>query len=326
MAELHNPPVDRSAYEPNAPALGDAGDRCGTCGVPLAGDQRYCLNCGSRRAEARIPFMEILGQRAGVDTQEREIVATTPARPAPTAQAIGIGVGMVILLIGFGSVMGTLLARWNRPAPVVVGNTGGPVAGQTALASNGPADSGPFKGDWPNGKDGYTVQLRALKKEGSNAAGVAEAKKAAEGEGAKEVGALDSDEYKSLTPANYVIYSGVFDGKKEATERLDEVKAKFPDAEVIKVAADKDSSGKGGGDEGIKADEDKASNEDLLAGKERAVVGKDQLDDIQRASGDSKQSIKLPKEIAIEGKPPPKDGKAPGQGPDKRSADTTVIK
>jgi phosphatidylinositol-3-phosphatase len=33
---------------------------CQACGAPLAADQRWCLECGARRAEARIPFLEIL--------------------------------------------------------------------------------------------------------------------------------------------------------------------------------------------------------------------------------------------------------------------------
>jgi hypothetical protein len=32
------------------PVLGEHGEPCRECGVPLAADQRYCLNCGARRA------------------------------------------------------------------------------------------------------------------------------------------------------------------------------------------------------------------------------------------------------------------------------------
>jgi len=40
--------------------FGVDGQPCAGCGAPLAGDQRYCLYCGSRRAEARLEFMDAL--------------------------------------------------------------------------------------------------------------------------------------------------------------------------------------------------------------------------------------------------------------------------
>ncbi|MFL5474017.1 MAG: hypothetical protein ACJ8AM_16805, partial [Gemmatimonadales bacterium] len=50
-----------------------APEACASCGAQLAGDQRYCLNCGARRGDARVPFMEILGG--------------APPVPAPPADA-----------------------------------------------------------------------------------------------------------------------------------------------------------------------------------------------------------------------------------------------
>lgn len=45
----------------NAPTLfGPDGEPCASCGTPLAADQRYCLSCGARRADARLPFLDIL--------------------------------------------------------------------------------------------------------------------------------------------------------------------------------------------------------------------------------------------------------------------------
>jgi hypothetical protein len=42
------------------PMFGADGEPCATCGAPLAADQRYCLSCGTRRAEARLPFLDVL--------------------------------------------------------------------------------------------------------------------------------------------------------------------------------------------------------------------------------------------------------------------------
>ena len=38
----------------HAPTLGAQGEPCAGCGAPLAGDQRYCLECGARRSQARV--------------------------------------------------------------------------------------------------------------------------------------------------------------------------------------------------------------------------------------------------------------------------------
>lgn len=38
------------------PNLGNEGDTCPDCGSALATDQRYCLNCGWRRGQARVDY------------------------------------------------------------------------------------------------------------------------------------------------------------------------------------------------------------------------------------------------------------------------------
>jgi hypothetical protein len=39
-------------------------EACANCGTVLAADQRYCLNCGDRRSEARLDFIDILSEDA----------------------------------------------------------------------------------------------------------------------------------------------------------------------------------------------------------------------------------------------------------------------
>jgi hypothetical protein len=50
------------------------GEPCAQCGSPLAADQRYCLNCGSRRGGPR------------VDYRQRMAVATEVSSPAPPSE------------------------------------------------------------------------------------------------------------------------------------------------------------------------------------------------------------------------------------------------
>lgn len=70
------------AQFPDPPTLGPASQHCSTCGALLAADQRYCLNCGTRRAESRVPFPESL---AGTN----ETAGTAPAPAAAPAAAAG---------------------------------------------------------------------------------------------------------------------------------------------------------------------------------------------------------------------------------------------
>jgi hypothetical protein len=87
------------------PTLGAKGEACAECGAPLATDQRYCLNCGTRRAGPRLDFTPHLAG-AGPDAH----VAAAPASPPPTRGAardwggwpgaFGIGLLGVMLLIG----------------------------------------------------------------------------------------------------------------------------------------------------------------------------------------------------------------------------------
>jgi hypothetical protein len=57
MASL---PVSQSPG--SAPSL--VSSRCASCTAPLAADQLFCLSCGTRRRDARIPFRDVLATEA----------------------------------------------------------------------------------------------------------------------------------------------------------------------------------------------------------------------------------------------------------------------
>jgi hypothetical protein len=119
--------------------------RC-RCGALLAADQRYCLNCGTRRGEPRIDFRQHLVERS--QPPEAIPVSTGEAKPSrdytPLAAAGGIAVLGVMLLVG------VLIGRGDGnqaavPPPQIVRVQGG---GEETTASD---EKGPLANGSPTG-------------------------------------------------------------------------------------------------------------------------------------------------------------------------------
>ena len=290
--------------ELSVPTVGASGEPCTACGASLAADQKYCLNCGERRAGVPLGLEE-LTPAPTAPVADAPPTAAAPPGPrsiplTPATAAAGVGSLLVAVLLGAGIAgITSKTPEVNVPeakAPIV--NVAGGAAAASDTAAAGPVE---FTSDW-TGEDGWTIQLQTLPKDGTDAAAVKAAKDAAAGNGAADVGALDSDEYPSLDPGNYVVYSGVYATKKEATAALKDVKGDFPDATVVKV-----SSSDGTADAESDEEASTSSSSDTKA-----------LEDLNKASGDEyvEQSKKLKDETAIEGPPPPKDNKPAGGGDD----------
>jgi hypothetical protein len=200
------------------------------------------------------------------------------------------GVALAVLFLGVGVLVGR--AGSNDPQvaakPTVVRvDGGGTAAGGTATQ----ASATTVKSDWPAGKEGWTVQLQELPKD--DASTVAAAKTAAKDKGAPDVGLLDTDQFESLPPGNYVVYSGQFDSKAKASSALSKLKKDFPKAKLLHVAASAPTVNSAKS----KADQQAVQQLENLSGSDYA-----------------KQSRKLPDTLAIPGKPPPKDNKEGGGG------------
>jgi hypothetical protein len=233
--------------------------RCPTCGAAMAPDQRYCLSCGARRGAARVAPAG--SQPVPADTAV--VSAQRPADVSPLAAVIGIALLGGMLLIG------VLIGRSgsddnSTPAPVVTVAPGTTTPGaSTTTPGTTPGDSttapatpsGVVATDWPTDAQGFTIQLSTVPKEGATQELVDAAKQTATGKGAKDVGSLDSDLYPSLTPGNYVIYSGIYTDRNQATKALGKLADNFPDATVVEVNS-------GGKDAGAQAIEPGASTGD----------------------------------------------------------------
>jgi hypothetical protein len=163
----------------------------------------------------------------------------------------------------------------------VSGGTGG------ALASTAAAT--PITSDFTLDK-GYTVELKTLPVDGTDQAAVDSAKKAATSQGATAVGIINTSEF-AVTPAppanTYVLYSGQFKSKAEATKALGKLKAKFKDAQV--VAVKRNASGQGQlvdktayGDvhkvEGFAPSAQKVASDTAIVNQQAQKTGKDYVD------------------------------------------------
>lgn len=284
----------------HAPTLGEHGEPCARCGAPLAHDQRYCLNCGLRRGDDRIPLDRLATIRQpGSQAADARAAVTVPQgswwRELPPA-VVGAALGALGLIFALGLLIGSLGDGGTKQVAATP-----PVIKVAAPAAATAQPTAEFTGDWPSDKDGYAVQLQTLPKTGTQPAQVAQAKSAASGKGATDVGALDSDSYSSLDAGNYVIYAGVFDTRKQAKRELAKVKKNFPGAKVIHVSTGVASAGDAGA---------------LSGHKKEATVGKNQLKGLQKLSPDQyqKKARKLPDTTKLPGHAPKKDKKAPGGG------------
>jgi hypothetical protein len=120
-----------------------ASDRCASCNVPLASDQRYCVNCGERRGKPRFVYQS---QTASAPA------STAPHRDRPNRAPAGLtlvaGVATLLLAMGVGVLIGQNSTENSRTVaaqtPAITINGGGTAAGTstTASASTGAKKSG----------------------------------------------------------------------------------------------------------------------------------------------------------------------------------------
>ena len=296
--------------------LGEPGEACAECGSPLAADQRYCLNCGARRGDPRLDYGNYL-KNGGNGAEEPPGGPADPSSKQPASGRDWTPFALVGLIAALGIMLaiGVLIGKGgsgsNQAAAPVV-QVGGGTAADTTGGSNLPTANTSFKSDWPAGKEGYTVELGTLPKQGTTADQVDAQKSDAESKGASDVGALDTDDYGSLPAGNYLIYSGVYDTKAEATKALKPLQSKFPDAKVVQVSA----KAAGGGGKVVSANSGDALTSGSGGGNATVKASDQALSDLQNKSGQdyADASKHLPNNVATSGGSVKNDNKDPGAG------------
>jgi hypothetical protein len=301
------------------PKLGEPGEGCAECGSPLAADQRYCLECGTRRGDPRLDYARYLSNGANGANGGGPPEATAAGAKQPGSGRDWTPFVLVGLVAGLGMMLaiGVLIGKGGSgsdqaAAPVVqVGSGTGTDAGS---GTNLPTADTEFKGDWPEGKEGFTIEIGSLAKQGTTAEQVEAAKTDATDKGAPDVGALDSDDFGSLPSGNYVIYSGVYDSKADATKDLKSLQSDFPEAQVIEVSAK--GAGGGAGGETVSAKETGGLTNSTAGSGATVQASKSDIEELHNTTGEAYQeAIKhIPDNIETPGKEVKEDNKDPGAG------------
>jgi hypothetical protein len=128
---------DASAATVSSSLVAAAGDSCVECNAKLAADQRYCVECGTRRGEHRIPFMDAMLRPA---PQAEAAPPKKHKRVRMTANGSFIaGVGTLLLAMGIGVLIGRSGhdSGSSKNAQQVITVQGGGGTGSTAAAAAG---------------------------------------------------------------------------------------------------------------------------------------------------------------------------------------------
>jgi hypothetical protein len=148
--------------------VGQEGDTCEQCGSALATDQRYCLNCGWRRGEARVDYQQRLAGQAATANG-----AVAPVRAQPQwSPAFAIG---AIALLGIFLLLGVLIGKKDNgttqtvqaQAPATTTTAAAAPTDTTASAAaakpakGAGAAAAPGQGDVVQGGSGSTAGIQA---------------------------------------------------------------------------------------------------------------------------------------------------------------------
>jgi hypothetical protein len=141
------PPPPPPATAATHSLVATTAEQCPSCGTPVAPDQRYCLTCGARCGEPRLPimdavtFMDAMKQpRGGASTPPPQ----RPQRRVSPNMALFATIGVLLLAMGVGVLIGrsgnhSVASAPAAPQVIEVGHTGGSGTAANEGASGGGA-------------------------------------------------------------------------------------------------------------------------------------------------------------------------------------------
>jgi septal ring-binding cell division protein DamX len=191
--------------------------RCPRCGASLTSQQEWCLQCGADVSST---------------------IAAPPSWRGPIALVVGLLViAIVALVLALVELAGNPEQVAEQPAATatpVPTTTTVPTPESTTIppaTDDGSGTTSPEIADWPAGKDAWTVVLEAS---GTREAAEARANELA-GQGIP-VGILDSNQYPSLEPNKFVVFSGQYDSERAADQALQNLSGQVEGAYVRHVS------------------------------------------------------------------------------------------
>jgi hypothetical protein len=172
--------------------LGGSGESCPDCGAGMSSDQRYCLTCGHRRGDPRLPFMDAVVFMEAMSGPPGGAAAVPPPAPAegkprlnPSATLIA-GIATLILAVGVGVLIGqsgndgSTPAAAAKPTVIQVGGSGGGEETASTEGSTGAATGNAKEGGKEKGAKGKGSPKQAKKAEAKAETGESGTAKAVE--------------------------------------------------------------------------------------------------------------------------------------------------
>jgi hypothetical protein len=189
--------------------------RCPRCGARLSAEQEWCLDCG---AAVSTRIAEPRGWRASI-----AVVGVLLALAL---------VAVILAIVELAGPAETVTEVPQTPTPAATaapsatpatGEEGGATPTPTTTPSASPEGSAtPAAGleQWPSGRTAWTVVLNSsgTREDAERIAGELAAK------GVPGIGVIDSNDFESLGPDSFVVFSGVYDTEALATEALRQVR------------------------------------------------------------------------------------------------------
>ena len=191
---------------------------CPSCGSAVSRGQEYCLECG-----ARLPLPERDAVRGSATWLVPVLVALVVAAVA-SAGVVAYGLAAEG---GDPELVATTLQPAEIPTtapPELPTATAAPTSAPPAAPPPTTTQAAPPQQQnriisWPQGRSGHTIVLASLPATGGRPAAVAKAREAIDG-GLRQVGVIRSDDYSSLHPGYFVVFSGVYPTNAAAQEGL----------------------------------------------------------------------------------------------------------
>jgi septal ring-binding cell division protein DamX len=195
--------------------------RCPRCGSTLTERQEWCLQCGADVSST---------------------IAAPPSWRGPVALVGGLlAVALAALILALVELAGDAEQVGPQAATPTPTTTVVPTPESTTIppaTDDGTGATTPEIADWPAGKDAWTVVL-----ESSSTREAAEARATELAQQGIPVGILDSDEYGTLEPGKFVVFSGQYDSQRAADQALNDLAGQVEGAYVIRVAPSADAGG-----------------------------------------------------------------------------------